>query len=198
MPTLAEVRDRVRKDLRDTDAAIYRWSDAQLDRHIDHALQELSAAWPREATATVATTAGSRDIALASINGLLDVEAVEYPLGSFPPAYIGFATWSGTLVLHSDQLPTGDNAKLFYSALHTLDGTGTTLSNLQVETLVTGAAAYAALEQSAFTADRITTAGEAPERFAAYARARLTAFRQLLDHYGRANRVRRRRAYVPA
>lgn len=199
MPTtLADIRDRIRKDLRDTDAAAYRWTDAQLDRHIDHAMSELSAAMPLEKSATVATTAGSRDLSLAGYTDLVNVETVEYPVASFPPSYAGFSTWATTLTIQSETVPTGGNAKLYYTARHTADGSGTSLSPFQVDVLVTGAGAYAALEQSAYTADRVTTGKDVDERYAAYARARLTAFRQLLLTYGRGNRVRGRRLYTPA
>ena len=199
MPTLTDVRDRVRKDLRDTDAAAYRWPDTQLDRHIDHALSELSAAMPDERSATMATTPGSRELSLASLTGLIEVEAVEYPVGSFPPGYEDFSTWAATLVLQADSAPVGGNAKLYYTARHTLDGSGTTLSAFQIDVLVTGAAAYAALEQAPHLADRLNTGGDATgDRFSAYGRARLTAFQQLLHHYGRRNRVRARRTYLPA
>ena len=48
---LSEMRTRVRQDLRDLDAADYRWSDAELDRHIEHGVRELSLAVPQEAKA---------------------------------------------------------------------------------------------------------------------------------------------------
>ena len=199
MPTtLTDVRDRVRKDLHDTDSANYRWPDTQLDRHIDHALSELSAALPQEKTLTVATTAGSRDLSIASLTDLVEVETVEYPTAQFPPAYVGFATWAATLTLNVDTAPAGANAKLFYTARHQLDSAGTTLSAFQVDILVTGASAYAALEQSAYTVDRVTTGESVAGGYGAYGRARLTAFRQLLHQYGRRNRVRGRRMYVPA
>lgn len=200
MPTtLPDVRDRVRKDLHDTDALAYRWSDAQLERHIDRAMSELSAAMPQELTATLATTAGSRDLSLATLAGLIEVEAAEHPVGLFPPSYIGYSMWAATLTLHSETAPAGEAAKLYYTARHALDGTGTTLSAFHVDVLVTGAAAYAALEQAVFLTDRVSTGGEGTaEGYGAYGRARLTAFQQLLHHYGRRNRVRARRAYVPA
>ncbi len=199
MPTtITDVRDRIRKDLKDTDSANYRWADAQLDRHIDHALSELSAAWPQEKTASIAVTPGSRDLSLSTLTDLVEVEAAEHPIGSFPPSYEGFSRWAGTLTLLTDTAPASGNAKLYYTARHALDGSGTTLTALQVDVLVTGAAAYSALEQSAYTADRLTTTGEAPDRFATYARARLTAFHQLLHQYGRKNQLRARRAYLPA
>lgn len=199
MPTtLADVRDRVRKDLKDTDAAAYRWPDSQLDRHIDRALTELSLAMPLEKTATLATTVDSRELSLASLVDLLEVEAVEYPVGDYPPTRAGFNVWAGVLFLQVDDAPTGADAKLFYTAKHTLDGGGTTLTPFQAEMVAMGAAAYAALEQAAYLADRVTTGGDAPERYAAWARARQTAFGQLLYQYGRRARLRPRRATLPA
>lgn len=60
--------------------------------HIDRALTELSEAMPQEKTATLATTAGSREVSLVGLD-VMGVEAVEYPVGEYPPAYIGFGTW---------------------------------------------------------------------------------------------------------
>ena len=39
MTTLPDIRDRIRKDLHDTSEE--RWTDAQLDRHIERALRDL-------------------------------------------------------------------------------------------------------------------------------------------------------------
>src|SRR5215207_1269054 len=46
MITLSDIRTRVRKDLHDTDSGAYRWTDAQLDRHIERSLSDLSLACP--------------------------------------------------------------------------------------------------------------------------------------------------------
>jgi hypothetical protein len=197
MTTLADVRSRVRTELGET-AGGEAWADDELDRHIQRALEDLSIAWPREQKATVATTAGSRDLSLSGLSGLVEVEAVEYPVGLYPPASIGFGRWNATLTLHVDTLPAGEDAAVYYTARHTLDGSGTTLDAFQLELLAAGASAYAALERSASLSNQLVTAGDSPERFAAYARARLTAFRQLLQQYGRKNAVRGRRLYVPA
>ena len=63
---LTEMRTIVRRDLHD-EVTPYRWSDAELDRHIAHALKELSEALPYEQTATKATTADSREIDISTI-----------------------------------------------------------------------------------------------------------------------------------
>lgn len=196
MITLTDIRDRVRSDLSDTNTAV--WPDDQLDRHIAHALSDLSLAMPRELSEDIATTAGSRDLDVSALDGLIDVEMVEFPIGRFPPCYPGFASWAQTLTLHTQQEPDGEDARVFYTASHELDEDGSTLSDHLAEILVTGAAAYAALELSAGTANEVTLQPAASERYAALSRARLTAFRQLLHTYGRKNRVRPRRMYVPA
>ena len=196
MVTLTEARELVRRDLSDTAEAV--WPDEQLDRHIAHALDELSLAIPQELTATIATTEGSRDLSLASLSGLIEVDTAEYPAGQFPPSYIGFSTWAQTLSLHLETEPDGSDAKLYYTAMHTLDDEGSTLPDPLVEMLVTGASAYAAQEAASGSTGVLTLDPAAAERYAAWARARLTAFRQLLHTYGRKNRLRARRLYVPA
>lgn len=196
MITLTDIRDRVRSDLSDTNTAV--WPDDQLDRHIAHALSDLSLAMPRELSEDIATTAGSRDLDVSALDGLIDVEMVEFPIGRFPPCYPGFASWAQTLTLHTQETPDGEDARVFYTASHELDEDGSTLSDHLAEILVTGAAAYAALELSSGTVNEVTLQPAASERYAALSRARLTAFRQLLHTYGRKNRVRPRRMYVPA
>lgn len=199
MTTLADIRTRLRLDLRDTDSGAYRWTDAVLDRHIAHALEDFGLAIPRELTAILATTAGSRELSIASLTGLVEVEAVEFPVGEFPPAYVGFSHWAATLHLHTDDAPTGQNAKVWYLARHTLDGSGSTVPVHLEDVLLMAAAAHALLEISAFSIDRLNTGGEeVNEMYAAAGHARLTAFQQLLHQHGRRNRVRPRRAYLPA
>jgi hypothetical protein len=197
MTTLADIRARVRKDLHDDPEE--RWSDDQLDRHITRALADVSLAIPRELTADLATTPGSRDLSLAPLAGLIEVEAVEFPAGLFPPARVGFSRWAGTLTIHTERPPAGEDARLYYSAAHTLDGAGSTLPPEFEDILALGAGAYAALELASFTADRLNIGGPAvPERHAAWGRAAMTAFRQLLGQHGRRNAVRQRRLYTPA
>ena len=198
MDTLDAVRTRVRHDLGDTDPANYRWSDAALDHHIERALTELSLAMPRELTATLPTTPGSRELSLASLPGLIEVEAVEYPVDRFPPEYVGFAAWANSLLLHTPKEPDGSPARVYYTARHTLDANGTSLTAEQADLVAMGAGAYAALEQSVSSADRLATDDRVSDRYASWGRARQTAFRQLLYHYGRRSRVRPRRLYRPA
>ncbi|MBF6601065.1 MAG: hypothetical protein IVW36_11200 [Dehalococcoidia bacterium] len=70
---IAEIRANVRKDLHDEDASAYRWIDATLDRHITRAVREYTIAAPLEQKTTIAATAGSRDLAVASLSGLITI-----------------------------------------------------------------------------------------------------------------------------
>ena len=84
MTTIADIRARLRKDLHDEDALNYRWTDGELDRHIQHTVREFSLAVPLEAKTTLATTAGSRDLSISGLTDLVAIEAVEYPTGELP------------------------------------------------------------------------------------------------------------------
>jgi hypothetical protein len=194
MTTLSDIRDRIRIDLHDPVTGDERWSDDQLDRHIEHALEEVSLASPRELTATVSTTAGSRDLSVADIDGLIEVERVEFPAGRFPACFVEFTRWADTLTLGLRSVPNGDDAVVYHTARHSIDDSASTLPPFLEGLVVTGAGAYAVLEQSAFTIDTLNTGGAAvSERMGGWARARLIAFNQLLLQYGRNNRVRQRR-----
>ena len=190
MTTLGDIRTALRLDLGDPGAL--HWDDDALDRHIARALSELGTAIPRELAVSLATTPGSRELSLASIDGLIEVEAVEYPAGLIPPAFVRFATWNESLTLHTAGAPDGSDVLVFCTALHTLDGTGTTLPPHLEHVLATGAAAYAGLEMAARTGGQLNLNGNAPETYAGWARARLTAFHQLLRAHGRKGRIRGR------
>ena len=96
---LNTMRSILRRDLKDEDPSNYRWSDDELDRHIAHAVKEFSEALPLPAKATLPTTSGSRVIDVSSLTDRVMVEAVEYPLDTFPPGYQRFALWGHALTL---------------------------------------------------------------------------------------------------
>lgn len=197
---LAELRNRVRLDLRDTDPATQRWSDAELDRHIQRAVRELSLAIPDEAAAQLTATPGSRDVSLESLDGLIAVDAVEYPADRYPPVYAPFSRRGGTLTLLVDRAPQGpEPVRVLYARMHTVDANGSTVPPQFEELLATGAAAYAALEQAAFAVNRVNAGGpDVWRQFQAWGHERLAAFTRELARHGRRNAVRVRRLYLPA
>jgi hypothetical protein len=194
---LSQMRDRLRQDLHDEDSDNYRWTDAELDRHIQRAVRDLSLSVPLEAQATLSASAGSRDLSIASLTDLVAIEAVEYPVGDYPPAYVPFSVWLSTLTLLIDAAPAAAaDVKLFYTKLHTLDATSSTLPPPLEDIVAAGAAAYAALEWSSFATNRVNVGGRDVWRdYLTWGQERLAEFQRALARHGRRNAVRIRRLY---
>src|SRR6476646_8205183 len=161
MTTIATVRALVRKDLHDEDSSNYRWTDAVLDRHIGRAVNEYSIAAPLEQKSTLTTTAGSRDLSVASLANLIDIEAVEWPVGEFPPRRVAWSQWQTTITLDTVNAPSAaDSVYVFWTKPHTLDGSTSTLPPHHEDIVAAGAAAYAALDWTSFATNRINTGGD--------------------------------------
>jgi len=196
--TLTEMRTLVRRDLHDQDAANYRWTDDELDRHILHAVKELSEALPYEQKAAMATTADSREISLSTITDRIMVEAVEYPVDEFPKRYQRFALWADTITLLGDEVPDGSNAHIYYGKLHTLDDTTSTIPAKHEDLVVTGACGYAAVEWAIYAINRVNVGGGiTPREFLSWGREKLAYFKAELKKLGRKNRARVRSLYKP-
>lgn len=195
---LADMRTLVRRDLHDEDTANYRWTDNELNRHIAHAVKDLSEAVPSEQRATKATTSGSREISLATLTDRIMVEAVEYPVNQFPRHYQRFSLWADTLTLLGDEIPDGSNAYIYYGKLHILDATSSTIPAMYEDLVATGAAGYAATEWAVYAINRVNVGGTpTPAELLAWGQEKLNYFRQELKRLGRRNRVRVRSLYRP-
>ena len=158
---LSEMRGRLRKDLHDEDTANQRWTDGELDRHIQRAVRDLSLSAPLEAKANLSTTAGSRDLSVAGLTDLVAVEAVEYPAGDYPPTYVPYSVWLSTLTMLIDAAPGGvESVNVYHTKLHTLDATSSTLPSRFEDVVATGAGAYAALEWASFATNRVNVGGQ--------------------------------------
>lgn len=195
---LTEMRTIVRRELRDEDANNYRWTNDELDRHIAHAVRDFSEAIPLEQKATKATTAGSRELDIASITDRVMVEAVEYPVGKFPKQYQRFSLWGDTLNLLSGEVPDGSNCYLYYGKLHTLNTQTSTIPPELEDLLAGGAEGYAAMAWAVYAVNRVNVAGGAtPEEFLNWGKEKLRFFRAELKRLGRRNRVRIKQLYSP-
>ena len=197
---LSAMRSILRSDLHDEDSGSYRWSDDELNRHIDRAVREASLASPLDAKAALTTTAGSRDLSLDSLAGLLTVEAVEYPTDLYPPAYVPFNIWGDTLTLLVDSAPVSAmSVNVYYGKLHTLDENGSTLTASLEDVVATGAEGYAALEWASFATNRVNAGGKDTWRdYLVWGEQRLASFTAALARQGHRSGVRVRRLYTPA
>jgi hypothetical protein len=198
--TIATLRTTLRRELHDEDSANYRWTDAVLDRHLTRAVRELSLVAPLDTKVTLDTTAGSRDVSVSSIDGLIRIEAVEYPTGQWSPSYAPFSLFQSTLTLLTDAAPSAvQPLYVFAGKLHTLDASQSTLPAATEDVAVCGAAAYAALEWASFATNRANVAGTAAfDNYQAWGEERLRQFREALRGFGREARVRNASLFRPA
>ena len=119
--SISTIRAAMRKDLKDEESI--RWTDDELDRHIQHAVLDISQAVPLEEKdeSLVITTPASREIDIRSVAGLVYVEAVEYPVAQYPKRYRDYKVWANHLELLVDTLPTAaDKVYLYYGKVHSV------------------------------------------------------------------------------
>ncbi len=181
----------VRKDLHDQDSQNYRWTDAELIRHINRAVAELSEMVPLPAKATLPTVADSRDVSIESLTDRVMIQAVEYPLGQSPPGYQQFSVWGDILTVVSGSEPDGSNCHVYYGVLHTLDADGSTVPTVCEELVAAGACGYAAVEWAVYAVNRVNVGGaQVAKEFLDWGNQKLKYFRQELNRLGRKNRVR--------
>ncbi len=193
MTTLTDIRTDVRNALRDLDGDAVRWSDAELDGHIERALTDLSLAAPLEATTTVATTAGSRLLATSLLPDFLTLEAVEAPIDAFPRRRVPFSVWAGAITLEGPAPPRGERVRIRYLARHTLDEEGSTVPEALNGILATGGAGHAAIAWAAFAIDRLDASEEVTAQRRAWGESRLRLFHARLRAHERPRRLGRGR-----
>jgi hypothetical protein len=87
---------------------------------------------------------------------------------------------------------------VFWGRIHSLDAGTSTLPAVAEDVVVTGAAAYAALEWASFATNRANVSGTAAfEGYQAWGEERLRQFREALRNFGREARLRNAALYSP-
>lgn len=195
---LTDILAAIRRDLKDEDCQNYRWSDAELSRHIAHAVKDFSLCLPVENKVDLPTISGSREIDISSLLDRINVEAVEYPIGLSPICWQRFSIWSDILTLVGEDLPDGSDCTIYYTQVHTLDDRGSTIPSQYEELIATGACGYAALSWAGYAVNRVNTGGAGtPGDFLAWGQDKLSAFRGDIRKLGRRNQVRINQLYTP-
>ncbi len=200
MTTLNHFLERMRRDLGDTDPVNTRWADTDLEQHLRHALELLSAAAPTQHRTTLTAPGGTRDLDVSAITGRLSIDAVEYPAGQYPACYAAFSLWGDTLTLLVDGPPAaGDAVTVYWAGSHAVDPAGCSVPVQTEHLLVLGATGYAALQQASAAIDHLNTGGPAaPHDYLLWGRERLAHFQQGLAELRRRRGLQARSLYVPA
>jgi hypothetical protein len=190
------MRSRLRTDLKDDPAS--RWTDAVLDRHIARTVSECGLMRPREQRTLVATANGSRMLDISSLADLVLIEAIEYPIDKYPRLFVPFTHFADTCELLIDELPTGDDVRVYWHSAHTLNGSTSTIRIEDEEIILTGAAAYALLEYAQYGVDRLNLGGEdVDSEYHRQANALMRRYREMLEELRQRGGVISARLYAP-
>lgn len=188
---LTAMRTLVRRDLKDEDNSNYRWQDNEIERAIARALAELARYVPREMKATIATTDGSRDIAMTTLTDRVSVDRVEFPVGKTPRQFQRFTVYLETITLIGDVEGDGTNCYVYWGKVHTLDAATSTIPTYLEDVLALGAAAYAVLAQSQYRSDTAGFGGErADTDYQSWGTAMLKEFKAQLKRFGRGRKLK--------
>jgi hypothetical protein len=187
---LAEMRARVREDLRDpssTTSAPY-WTDDEVDGAISRAVGQYSLDCPLEEQDDLITTQGSRELDVSSLTGLLKVEKVEFPIGLIPPWYRHFTLWGEKLYMDCEG--NGNDARVSWLSTHTLDAASSTIPAEHEELIVLGASGYLAISAAVAAVDKASTGGTwTSKNFRVWGTERLERFKAEIKGISRSNRV---------
>ena len=175
---LSVMRASVRRDLKDEDGSNYRWSDDEIDRAIGRALEEFSLSCPAETVSELVTVTGSDEVDISSLSGRIAVQRVEFPSGARPRRYIRFEV-HGDMLIMLETTGNGEICRIYWTCLHTLDASVSTIPQRYEGLVALGACAYAALSLSQYATDRATYGGEDVDRdYLRWANGRMREFKR--------------------
>jgi hypothetical protein len=188
---LSDMRTLVRRDLKDEDASSYRWQDNEIDRAIGRAVAELSRYVLREMKSTIATVDDSREIDISSLTDRVSVDKIEFPIDETPRQYQRFSVYRDTLTLIGGVKGDGEDCYVFWSKVHTLDGSTSTIPSYLEDVLALGATAYAVLAQTQYRVDVAGHGGEQADRdYQSWGAAMLKEFKAQLKRFGRGRKLK--------
>jgi hypothetical protein len=186
---------RAREDLKDTDPLNYIWTDAEIQSAILRVVDEYSIHAPMQHQDDVATIDGETEIDITSLENVLQIDSVEFPLGYKVPHMQHIEYWAGRLYMEEEG--DGTDARVRWLAKHTIDGDDTTIPLEHQEIIVLGATGYLAMSASAYTVDRATIAGHwGTISYKQWGIERLKRYDTLLKQVAQGKRITRRTLYT--
>ncbi len=187
---LVAMETQVRQDLKDLDASAYLWTTAEVDRHIQHAVNDYQRVLPLMASTAIVVASSTGQGATSPITtrqvltlpaGYLWTLRVEYPIDQAPPAYLMFREEiadAGSLYFPVAQAPrVGDNMKIWYAKTHTLSSGVSTILIEHEELITLGAVAWAASSATRYAVGRLNASMWTPKGLAEFAQDRMAAYK---------------------
>jgi len=104
------------------------------------------------------------------------VDKVEFPIDQEPRLFVKFEVYQDTLYFRETE-GSGENCYVYWSALHTLDASTSTLPAHLEDLVALGAAVYAALAWAEYATNKANYGGEDVDRdYRSWGEARLREF----------------------
>ena len=188
---LAAMTTNVRNDLKDLDSTNYLWIDTELQRHIQHAVNDYQRVYPLRASETITVVADSNGLTRRQSvgsplpTGYLWAERVEYPIDNDPPAYLVFREELpdlGSLYLPTGDAPAaGDSLKIWYATVHTLSNSVSTLMTEHEEVITLGSVAYAAQSATRYAQHRLNASYWTPKGISDFAVEKMAEYKLALS-----------------
>ncbi len=158
--TEAQIISRIATVLNDPSTAI--WGTATIAGQMELDIRLMSDYIPQLARATVAFAGTARELSLASLADLIEIEAVEFPIDQHPRRYVNFSVRGSSVILddYDPSVSTTDTAYIWYSAPHTVSGTATnTFKANEEEILVELTAAHLLMNVARDRRESVNTGG---------------------------------------
>lgn len=194
MTTLVSLRALVRRDLKDEDAANYRWTDDEIDRAINKALADYSLYCPLEVRTSLATVDDSDEVDISTLTDLIAVTRVEHPITIYPYPSRHFSVFAGVLTFLDGYLGDGGNCYVYWLQRHTI-GASSTIPTPHEHIIALGAAAHAVSSQAQYQTDLANTGGQKVDNdYAAWSRDMFSRFYQALKSIRTYNPIRLRQS----
>jgi hypothetical protein len=157
--TLISIRALVRRDLKDEDAANYRWTDNEIDRAIEKAVLVYSGYCPlMQLDSTIHTVDQDNTVSLTTLSDRIDVLKVEHPITSEPYASRRFKVWSDVLTFQDGYVGDGGHCNIYWLKKHTLSA-ASTIPTAHEHIITQGAVAYAVSSQAQYHVNLANTGG---------------------------------------
>ncbi|MDD5313475.1 MAG: hypothetical protein PHO26_10610, partial [Dehalococcoidia bacterium] len=158
--TLSTIRALVRRDLKDEDQAVYRWTDDEIDRAIDKAVLEYSEYSPLQQLTALATVSSSAQVDISTLTDRIDVLQVEHPISENPRQFRRFTVWADILTFLDGYYGDGENCNVYWLKKHSIGASSSTVPVSHEGIIALGAAAFAISSQAQYQVDMANTGGQ--------------------------------------
>ncbi|MBN1640368.1 MAG: hypothetical protein JXA09_03960 [Anaerolineae bacterium] len=159
----------------------YGYDQGDIDEAVRWALYRYNEVNPNREIASITLSADGREVDISGVTGYLDIYRVWWDYDSadpaYPPEWREFEVWPGDIlyVKDGDEPRSGDVVRVWYTLPHTISGldaaTATTVSDRDINLIVTGASGFVTQERVQDEATR-----SVPTKLREWAQARIAEF----------------------